>query len=74
MCGAGQVGSTIGRTKDKVNARLIGDLDPGAWEIPQKPKYIRWATYEALIAKYERAQASLTGQCALALARLIKRG
>jgi hypothetical protein len=34
------------RTKAKVNARLLGDSDPDQWDLPPKPKGMRWATYE----------------------------
>jgi hypothetical protein len=29
----------------KIKARLIGDLDPDDWDLPPKPKWIRWRTY-----------------------------
>lgn len=30
------------REREKVKARLIGDLNPGHGELPPKPKWIRW--------------------------------
>jgi hypothetical protein len=30
--------------KDRIKARLIGDLDPKDWELPPKPKWMQWAT------------------------------
>ncbi len=34
------------RIKAKVKARLIGDEDSDEWDLPPKPKGMRWATYE----------------------------
>jgi hypothetical protein len=28
-----------------IKARLIGDLNPEDWELPPKPRWMRWATY-----------------------------
>jgi hypothetical protein len=28
--------------KERIKARLIGDLDPEDWELPPKPKWMRW--------------------------------
>jgi hypothetical protein len=38
--------------REKVKARLIGDLNPREWELPPKPKWMRWPTYERLAEKY----------------------
>ena len=35
------------RVKHKVKMRLMGNEDPDEWELPPKPKWMRWATYEA---------------------------
>ncbi len=34
------------RMQDKIKARLFGDLNPDEWDLPPKPKRIRWATYK----------------------------
>jgi hypothetical protein len=39
--------------KDKIKARLIGDLDPDDWELPPKPKWMRWRTYKRLAERFE---------------------
>jgi hypothetical protein len=46
---ASQFLDPIGRawhTKAKVKARLLGDADPDAWDLPPKPTGVRRATYE----------------------------
>jgi hypothetical protein len=60
------------RTKAKVKNQLIGDEDPDEWDLPPKPKWMRWRTYERLEAKYDAAEEALDYQCALALSPLLK--
>ena len=31
--------------RPKSNPRLIADLDPDEWDLPPKPKWMRWRTY-----------------------------
>jgi len=38
--------------REKVKSRLIGDLDRRQWELPPKPKWMRWHTYERLADTY----------------------
>jgi hypothetical protein len=38
--------------REKVKARLIGNLNPQEWDLPPKPKWMRWLTYERLAQKY----------------------
>jgi hypothetical protein len=38
--------------KAKIKARLIGDLDPDYWELPPKPKWMRWRTYKRLEERF----------------------
>lgn len=38
--------------REKSKSRLIGDLDRRQWELPPKPKWMRWHTYERLAEKY----------------------
>jgi hypothetical protein len=42
--------------REKVKSRLIGDLDARDWELPPKPKWMRWNTYERLADKYRLHQ------------------
>jgi hypothetical protein len=60
------------RTKAKVKAALLGDEDPDEWDLPPKPKGMRWATYERWVAKYDAAEEMLNNQLAFAAARLMK--
>jgi hypothetical protein len=39
--------------KEKIKARLIGKLDPEEWELPPKPKWMRWRTYNRLAQRFE---------------------
>ena len=41
------------RGKAKIKARLIADLDPDEWELPPKPKWMRWRTYNRLEEKFD---------------------
>jgi hypothetical protein len=34
-------------------ARLIGNLDPEEWELPPKPKWMRWRTYNRLVERFD---------------------
>ena len=38
-----QTGRTVGKRGS--SPRLIADLDPDEWDLPPKPKWMRWATY-----------------------------
>jgi hypothetical protein len=60
------------RTKAKVKARVLGDADPDEWDLPPKPKWMRWRTYERWEAKYDQAEDVLDEQCALAVERLLR--
>jgi hypothetical protein len=64
------------RTKAKVKAARLGDEDPDEWDLPPKPKGMRWATYEKWEArweaKYDAAEEMLNAQLVLAAARLMK--
>ena len=48
--------------REKVKSRLIGDLNPREWELPPKPKWMRWHTYERLAAQYHLQQ-GIIDQC-----------
>jgi hypothetical protein len=39
--------------KERIKARLIGDLDPKDWELPPKPKWMRWKTYNRYVEKFD---------------------
>ena len=48
--------------REKVKSRLIGDLDPRDWELPPKPKWMRWTTHERWAEKF-RSQERIINQC-----------
>jgi hypothetical protein len=41
------------RGKAKIKERLIGDCDPDEWELPPKPKWMRWPTYNRLVERFD---------------------
>lgn len=61
------------RTKAKVKTALLGDEDPDEWDLPPKPKGMRWATYEKWVARYDAAEEMLDAQLVMAAARMMKR-
>ncbi len=56
-----------------MKAALLGDEDPDEWDLPPKPKGMRWATYERSVAKYDAAEEMLDAQLAMAAARLMRK-
>ena len=59
-------------TKAEVKAALLGDADPYKWDLPPKPRGMRWVTYERWVAKYDAAEEMLNAQLAIAAAWLMK--
>jgi hypothetical protein len=49
------------RGKSRINSRLcsIGGFDPDDWELPAKPKWMRWATYNRAVERFDRYEAIL---------------
>jgi hypothetical protein len=45
--------------KERIKARLIGDLNPNEWELPPKPKRMRWATYNRYIERFDDYEETL---------------
>jgi hypothetical protein len=39
--------------KAKLKSRLIGNLKPDEWDLPPKPKWMRWRTYNRFVDPYE---------------------
>ena len=52
---------------------LLGDADPDEWDLPPKPKAMRWASYEKSVARYDAAEEMLDAQLVMAAARLMNR-
>ena len=47
------------RGKAKIKARLIGECDPDEWELPPKPKWMRWSTYNRYVERFDSYEAIL---------------
>jgi hypothetical protein len=45
--------------KERIKARLIGDLDPHEWELPPKPKWMRWETYNRYVERFDEYEGML---------------
>ena len=53
-----------------MKSRLITDLNPDEWDLPPKPKGMRWRTYQRYIEKYDGYEELLDRALTLAAARL----
>jgi hypothetical protein len=47
--------------RERIKARLIGDLVPEDWELPPKPKWMRWKTYNRYEEKFDSYEEVLDG-------------
>ena len=49
------------RGKKKINSRLcrMGGFDPEEWDLPPKPKWMRWSTYNRAVEKFDHYEAIL---------------
>jgi hypothetical protein len=73
---ASQRGTAVDRAhlgQARIKARLIGDRDPGEWDLPPKPKWMRWRTYQRYVDKYDHYEGVLDEGTFAALARLLRR-
>jgi hypothetical protein len=59
--------------KAKIKSRLIGDCDPELWELPPKPKGMRWSTYLRLEQRFDRYEEVLDDHLIGVIARLMGR-
>jgi hypothetical protein len=57
--------------KEKIKSRLIADLDPDEWDLPPKPKWMRWKTYDRNVERFDHYEADLDRGCAMLAAKLI---
>jgi hypothetical protein len=55
----------------KIKSRLIGSLDPDEWDLPPKPKWMRWRTYNRLVNRYDAYEAILDEGSAELVAKLL---
>jgi hypothetical protein len=57
--------------KAKIKSQLIADLDPDEWDLPPKPKWMRWRTYNRFVERFDRYEAILESGVAELLAKLL---
>jgi hypothetical protein len=68
-----QFQDTTGRAhhgQQRIRARLIGSHDPDEWELPPKPKWMRWKTYKLHERKFDQYEEILDYRCAAMAAKL----
>jgi hypothetical protein len=59
------------RGKAKIKGRLIGNRDPNEWELPPKPKWMRWRTYDRHVERFDRYEAILENGIAEVMAKFL---
>jgi hypothetical protein len=57
---------------ERIKRRLIGDLDPQEWDLPPKPKWMRWRTYHRLVERFEEYEAALDAGALSRVRRLLR--
>jgi hypothetical protein len=62
------------RGQARINSKLcsIGGFDPDAWDLPPKPKWMRWRTYNRAVEKFDRYE-SILDKGTFALVAKLKR-
>jgi hypothetical protein len=60
------------RGKSKIKASLIRDCNPDEWNLPPKPKWMRWGTYNRCKERYDAYQEILDYGTAELVAKLLK--
>ena len=58
--------------KARIKARLIADLEPDEWNLPPKPKWMRWSTYNRYVERYDNYESILDYGCFALAAKLGK--
>jgi hypothetical protein len=59
--------------KERLKRRLIGELDPEEWDLPPKPKWMRWKTYHRHVERFERYDAVLDRAALSRATKLLRR-
>jgi hypothetical protein len=64
------------RGQAKIKSRLcsIGHFDPDEWDLPPKPKWMRWRTYHRAVEKFDRYEAVVDASLFALVARFMGRG
>jgi hypothetical protein len=60
------------RGKAKIKERLIGDYEPDEWDLPPKPKWMRWSTYNRLVDRFDSYEEILDRGIAELMAKWLK--
>jgi hypothetical protein len=58
---------------ERIKQRLIGDLDPEDWDLPPKPRWMRWKTYHRYVDQFERYEAAIDAGALSRVTRLLRR-
>jgi hypothetical protein len=60
------------RGEAKIKSRLcsVGGFDPEEWDLPPKPKWMRWRTYNRMVERSERYEAMVEEGLLEAIMRL----
>jgi hypothetical protein len=61
------------RGQAKIKAKLIGDHDPDEWELPPKPKWMRWRTYNRFVRRFDGYENAIERKVGTLMARLLGR-
>jgi hypothetical protein len=59
--------------KERIKQRLIGGLDPEEWDLPPKPRWMRWRTYHRYADQFETYEAAIDAGTLSRVRRLLKR-
>jgi hypothetical protein len=59
--------------QSRIKNRLIADLDPDEWNLPPKPKWMRWRTYNRCVDRFDHYEAILDEGTVELLAKLMAR-
>ena len=52
---------------------MAEQLDPEEWDLPPKPKWMRWKTYHRLVERFERYEAMLDAGALSRVSKLVRR-
>ena len=59
------------RGQAKIKSRLIGSKNPDAWDLPPKPKWMRWGTYDRHVQRFNEYEDVVEENAFGQLARLL---
>jgi hypothetical protein len=59
--------------KERIKRCLIGTLDPEEWDLPPKPKWMRWKTYHRYVERFDRYEAALDRAALSRATKLLRR-